>query len=248
MPIVWDVSQGTDEWFDARLGSLTSSHAAEMMATGRGGKEAAGRRNLRIKLVLERITGKIQEQAWTTKAMERGTDLEPDACAHYEALTGNMVEPIGFYSLKRCMAGGSPDGLIGADGLVEVKCPLAATHYTYLTSGKIPGNYAWQNLHNLWVSGREWLDWMSFHPDFPGRTQALLIRTERDDQVMAEYEERALEFLAEVDAQEQKLREMASDDGLSSTGEEQEVANREEAPEGPPGGIDDTPPPAPSPE
>lgn len=210
-----NVEQGTDEWFELRLGRLTSSHAAKMLATKASSGEAAERRNLRVKMVLERLTGKIEQDAWTSRPMQRGTEMEPLAIAAYEAMTGSMVERIGFLAMDDARAGASPDGIVGEigpesnGGVVEVKCPLAATHLGYLKSGEIPGNYMAQILHLLWVTGAEFVDWMSYHPDFPETLQTKLIRVPYNEGDVATYGAKALEFLGEVNVEEQLVREMA---------------------------------------
>ncbi len=203
----WAVEQGTDEWFALRLGRLTSSVAADMLAEIKSG-EAASRRNLRVKLVLERITGKIEEDGWTSRPMQRGTELEPAALATYEALTGSVVERVGFLAMNDVQAGASPDGIVDG-GIVEVKCPLAATHLGYLKSGKVPGNYMAQCLHLLWVTGFTFCDWMSHHPDFPEELQTKIIRVPYVAEEIAEYEARALAFIGEVAVEEKLVREMA---------------------------------------
>lgn len=202
------IEQGTDEWFELRLGRLTSSNAAKMLATKASSGEAAERRNLRVKMVLERLTGKIEQDAWTSRPMQRGSELEPFALATYEAITGSMVERVGFLAMTDVRAGASPDGMVRG-GIVEVKCPLAATHLGYLKSGEIPGNYMAQCLHLLWVTGLEFVDWMSYHPDFPEQLQTKLIRVPYAAEEIDAYEAKALEFLGEVDVEEELVREMA---------------------------------------
>ena len=133
-----------------------------MMAEIKSG-EAASRRNLRVKIMLERITGAIADDGWSSKAMDRGREMEPAAVQAYEALQGVIVSTVGFVSIDGVEAGASPDGLVGSNGVVEAKCPLSGTHLEYLRSGKIPGGYFQQCRHLLWVTGRDWIEEHSIH-------------------------------------------------------------------------------------
>lgn len=166
--------QRSPEWVAARLGRLTGSRVADAFATLKKGGEAAGRRNLRIQLVLERLTGRCQENGFTSFDMERGIELEEEARNAYEAETGVFVEPVGFVMHDELMAGCSPDGLT-AEGLIELKCPKAATHLDYIRGG-LPREYELQIIHGLWLTGRVWGDFVSYHPEFP---QPLRIKRSR---------------------------------------------------------------------
>ncbi len=206
------VSQRSPEWRTLRLGRLTGSRAADMLATLRSGKgEAAGRRNLRVQLVLERITGRSLDRDFLSQAMQDGIDREADATLLYEALTGILLTPMGFVSHDTAMAGFSPDGVIGDfEGFVEVKSPIPATHLEYLRTGVVPSEYAKQITHGFWITGAQWCDWLSYNPDFPESLRTRLVRVERDDDVIADYEKKALAFLAEVDRECEAVKTMAS--------------------------------------
>jgi YqaJ-like recombinase protein len=204
-----EVEQRSLEWSALRLGRLTASRAADMLATIKTG-EAAARRNLRVQLMLERITGRSHERTVRTEAMQDGIDREADAVAKYEELSGALVYPIGFISSDDYMAGCSPDGLIGDYGLVSIKCPTPAIHLEYLRSGKVPADYLAQIHHEFWISGRLWADFFSFQPDFPEPLQTKLVRVLRVDADVKDYERKALAFLAEVDIEEQSVRTMAN--------------------------------------
>ncbi len=158
-------AQRSPEWHAIRLGKLTGSCVAEAFATRKDKQEAAGRRNTRLRLALERITGKPQENGYESKAMQRGAELEAAAIAAYEAETGVFVEPVGFIEHDTLLSGCSPDGLT-TDGGTEIKCPEISAHYAYLRGG-LPNEYYLQCVHGLWLTGREWWDFVSFHPDFP---------------------------------------------------------------------------------
>lgn len=201
-------AQRSDEWFAARLGRLTGSVAGDMLATIKSG-EAAARRNLRVRLVLERITGRSQDRGFISQAMQDGIDREAEALSVYEALSGAMVSPVGFIARRDIAAGVSPDGLVGdLDGMVEVKCPTPAIHLEYLKTGVIPKDYRAQIVHGLWVTGLRWCDWMSYQPDFPEPLQTKLVRVARDESEVSAYGTAALAFLAEVDREVEAVRTM----------------------------------------
>lgn len=193
--------QRSPEWFHARLGRLTGSRAADMLATIKTG-EAAARRDLRTQLVCERLTSSLQEDVFVNAAMQRGIDCEPLAFAAYESLTGNVAERTGFLSHNTLQVGCSLDGHIGAfAGILEAKCPKSATHLSYLRSGKVPPAYLPQIVHNLWVSGAGWADFLSFDDRFPPPLQTFLVRVERNEQEITSYALAAALFLSEVQAE-----------------------------------------------
>jgi predicted phage-related endonuclease len=192
-----DCEQRTPAWFEARLGRLTGSRAADMLATIKTG-EAAARRDLRIQLVCERLTGQVQEDAFVNDAMRRGIACEPLAFRAYEALTGHVARTVGFIQHDAHMAGCSPDGLVDDDGVLELKCPKSATHLKYLRSGVLPSEYRPQIVHSLWVTGAAYADFVSFDDRFPVGMRVVHVRVPRDEKEVAEYEKTALAFLAEV--------------------------------------------------
>lgn len=199
------VDQRTPEWFQARVGRLTGSAAAEMLATIKSG-EAAARRDLRVRLVVERLTGQPQEDGYTNAAMQRGIDKEPDALAAYEALTGLMAWPVGFLGHDDMMAGCSPDGLVDeGNGVLELKCPKSATHLSYLKADRIPALYMPQLTHNLWITGAVWCDFVSFDDRFPAELQIVRHRLLAADVDLQAYELAVLLFLNEVDAEVAQL-------------------------------------------
>lgn len=196
---ILDCEQRSEAWARARLGRLTASRAVDMLTTIKSG-EAAGRRNLRAMLVLERLTNKPQESGYVSAAMQQGTDREPDALLWYEALTGQIVHRTGFITHDDLMAGASLDGHIGDfEGLVEAKSPIPATHLEYLRTGTVPGDYLAQITHQLWITGAQWCDWLSYQPDFPESCRCKVVRVLRDEAAIKDYEAKAKAFLAEVD-------------------------------------------------
>lgn len=194
--------QRTPEWFAARLGRLTASVAGDMLATTQKG-EAAARRNLRIKLALERLTGKVQERGFVSAAMQEGIDREAESRAYYEAVTGEAVENTGFISHDSLMVGCSLDGCV-FDGplirkILELKNPEPSAHLDVLKTGDMGAKYRAQVTHSLWVTGAESCDWMSYHPDFPEYARSKRITVYRNEQAIAEYAAKAEAFLAEVE-------------------------------------------------
>jgi predicted phage-related endonuclease len=200
--------QRSEEWFAARAGRLTGSAAADMMKRIKSG-EAAGRRNLRVKLALERITGRSLEEEFQSADMLNGIERESIALGLYEARSGEFVERVGFLACDEIMAGCSLDAFVaGREGILEAKCPKAATHLEYLRTKKIPTDYYWQCLHNVWVSGAKWCDFVSYQPDFPEDLQYLCVRLEPTALELSGYEKAALEFLAEVTTETDSINAM----------------------------------------
>lgn len=193
--------QRSPEWFAARLGRLTGSGANAMLSKGKGSDEAAGRRNLRTRLVLERLTGTSQEDDFTTRDIQHGIDTEFDAVGAYEAHSGQIVERVGFLQHPTLMTGCSPDGVIGDfEGLVSIKCPKSATHLDALETRTVPTDYLRQITHELWITGAQWCDYFSFDNRFaPESLQALRIRVEASTLKLDAYEKELLTFLREVD-------------------------------------------------
>lgn len=189
--------QRSPAWYAARLGRLTGSSAHDMLATIKSG-EAAARRNLRVRLVLERLTGVSQDDTFQTRDMARGIELEPAAIAAYEAETGEFVRRVGFLQHHALMAGCSLDGLVAGGGILEIKCPRSANHLEYLR-GEVPLEYVHQCQHNLWLSGADWCDFVSYDPRFPAGLQLKITRLTMTDQQRRAYELLVRLFLTEVD-------------------------------------------------
>ena len=207
---VIDCEQRSPEWHAARLGRLTGSKAADMMTRIQKG-EAAGRRNLRMALSLERVTGMSQERDFTTDDLEHGIETEPLALETYEARSGYFVERTGFLSLGPIMAGCSLDGhLNDFEGIIEAKCPKAATHFEYLKTRQIPTKYRWQCIHAMWITGAKWVDFVSFNPSFPPKAQYLCVRLDRNETEISTYERDAMQFLAEVTLDVRAIQELAA--------------------------------------
>ena len=199
-----DIIQRSPEWFAARLGRLTASRVADMMAKTRNGW-GASRTNYAWELAIERLTGE-PTPSFCNAAMQHGIDTEDTARAAYQIHALCNVEEIGFVEHPKLFAGASPDGLIGSDGMLEVKCPNPATHGETLLNGTIADKYHKQMQFQMACAGRQWCDFVSFDPRFPEPMRLWVKRVERDDAAIAEIEECAAEFLAEVDQTVERLR------------------------------------------
>lgn len=198
------MEQRTEEWFAARLGKVTASRIADVMAKTKTGY-GASRANYMAELICERLTGAPQN-AFTSSAMQWGTDNEPLARAAYEAALGDLVEETGFVPHDEIMAAGaSPDGLVGTDGLVEIKCPNTATHIDTLLGDEIPAKYMLQMQWQMACTGRKWCDFVSYDPRMPANMQLFIKRVQRDDTMIADIKKEVTAFLAEVDDRIAKL-------------------------------------------
>ena len=197
--------QGSVEWLQARAGRVTASRVADLLARTKTGY-GASRASYMAELVVERLTGRPAER-FTNAAMERGTALEPVARQTYAFVHDVDVEETGLV-MHSAIAdfGASPDGIIGADGLLEIKCPGAAAHMETLLSGAPPAKYVTQMQAQMACTGRAWCDFVSFHPDFPAEMQMWVQRVPRSDDFIAEMEAEVRTFLGELDAKLAALR------------------------------------------
>lgn len=200
MKVFNEIVQGTPEWFAIRAGCVTGSHMADVLATVKSG-EAAARRNYRVRLALERITGKPVEEMFTTQAMRDGTEREPIARNLLEFRLGLDIEQVGFVRHDEIACGVSPDGLIGKDGMAEFKCPIPATHLSYLRASGMPPEYVAQVQGQMWIAEREWCLFTSFNPDFPEHARLLVRKVYRDDAYIKSLEAEVRKFLGEVEAE-----------------------------------------------
>lgn len=194
------LEQRTPDWFNERLGKVTASCVAKVMAKLKSGAPSADRASYHAQLVTERLTGKRTE-SFMNAAMQRGVDLEPQARAMYSFATGHDVTELAFAPHPTIeMAGASPDGLCGDDGLVEIKCCGAPRHIEMLSGSEPEDRYVKQIQFQLACTGRAWCDLAYFNPDFPEEMQLVVRRLVRDDAAIAEMEAEIVAFLAEVEA------------------------------------------------
>lgn len=203
-----ECAQGSPEWFAARCGVASASKFACIMAKIKTG-EAAERRNYRTDLVVEKLTGKPLD-SFTTPAMKQGIEREPFARMAYEARTGLIVDEVGFCRHDTLDAGASPDGLIGADGGLEIKCPERSAHMRYLQQDAEPAEYTWQIQGGLWVTGREWWDFVSYNPDFPESLQLVIRRIKRNGDAIAKLAEEVEAFMQEVEQEIERVSRLAA--------------------------------------
>jgi putative phage-type endonuclease len=198
------IEQGTPEWFAQRLGKVTASRVADIMAKTKTGVSAS-RGNYLAQLVAERLTGQSAD-TFKSGAMQHGTETEPQARMVYEAETGQIVTEVAMINHPTIeMSGASPDGFVGTDGLVEIKCPNTSTHIASLMADKAPSGYIPQMQWQMACTGRAWCDFVSFDPRMPEDMQLLIKRVPRDEALIAEYEAEVIKFLAEVQETVDKL-------------------------------------------
>lgn len=198
--------QGSDEWRAARLGKVTASNIAAVMAEGRSGKPSATRANYIAQLVSERLTG-VPYETFSSAAMQHGTETEDQARAVYTMNTGLSVQQVGFIQHPQIAgAGGSPDGLIGTAGGLEIKCPNTATHIATLRGAPVDGGYMKQMQFNMACTGRDWWDFASFDPRLPDEMQMHIRRIARDELAILDIEAAVSDLLSEVDKIEAELR------------------------------------------
>lgn len=198
------IQQGTQEWFAQRIGKVTASRIADLMAKTKTGYSTS-RDNYKAQLVLERLTGQ-REESYTNAAMQWGTEQEPNARALYEARTGILVDEVPMVQHPSIDgSGASPDGLVGIDGLVEIKCPNSATHIDYCLTKTVPKKYVLQMQWQMACTGRKWCDFVSYDPRMPERLQMWIVRVERDDKLISEIESEVVSFIKEVESDVKKL-------------------------------------------
>lgn len=209
--------QGTPEWHQARCGSLGASSLHEAVAKTKTGY-AATRANLMARLIAERLTG-IPQDTYTNGAMAHGLETEPEARAAYSFMRDVDVIETGIVFHPRIRGShASPDGLVGDDGLIEIKCPNTSTHIDLLLTGSVPDKYVIQMLWQMSCTGRQWCDFVSYDYRMPEDMQLYVRRFERDNERIQELEEAASGFIGEMEAKIRKLR------GLRATAEGADAA------------------------
>jgi putative phage-type endonuclease len=198
------MEQGSPEWFAARAGKVTASRIADVVAKTKSGYSSS-RANYCAQLVVERLTGTVSE-SFTNAAMQWGTDTEPHARDAYSAKTGELIATAGFYVHPRIeQSGASPDGEVGDEGLIEIKCPNTATHIETLLD-KAPANkYLLQMQWQMACTNRAWCDFVSFDPRMPEKLRLFVVRVPRDEKLIQEVEKEVTAFLAEVNVKVNEL-------------------------------------------
>ena len=205
------VEQQSAEWFTQRLRKVTASRISDVMAKTKSGPSAS-RKNYMMQLLCERLTG-VKQESYTSAAMQHGIELEPLARSYYEGTQGVVVIETGFVPCPGIeMAGASPDGLVGDDGLVEIKCPNTAQHVDFLRTGQIDNGYQLQMLFQMICTGRKWCDFVSFDDRLPPELQYKCVRFHFDAVRAAEIMAEVSTFLKELStlgAEMLKLMEQA---------------------------------------
>ena len=199
---IHECQQGSPEWFAARLGHVTASNFSAATSDGRGSSPSKTRKDYMLKLIAEKMTG-LPSESYSNKAMERGTETEQEARDYYEALNGCEVRQVGFIERDKD-TGGSPDGLVGDEGMLEIKCPYPTTHIRYILADKMPADYVKQVQGNLWVAERQWCDFVSFDPRVKQRPY-FCKRVYRDDDDIQELHIKIVMFIDEMKAIIEKL-------------------------------------------
>lgn len=209
------MEQRSPEWFSARCGKVTASRVADIVAKTKTGYSAS-RANYMAQLICERLTGQVQE-SFQNAAMQWGTDTEPLARSAYELIKDVFVTEVGMISHPSIeMAGASPDGLIGDDGLIEIKCPNTATHIENLLNNTAPANYVIQMQWQMACTGRKWCDFVSFDPRMPEDLQIMVVRVQRDDEQIAKLEAEVIKFLDELQQKVDQLTTLNQSNGVSN--------------------------------
>lgn len=199
-----DLDQSSPEWLQARVGFATASRISDIVAKTKTGYSAS-RANYMAQLVVQRLTN-LPSESFTNAAMEWGIEQEPFARAAYESKMGVLVDQVGFIhhpSIEK--SGASPDGLVGEDGLVEIKCPNTATHIETLLGTEVDKKYYDQMQWQIQCTGRKWCDFVSFDPRMPDHLQLFIKRVERNDFYITELEKEVIQFLKEVEDKVSKL-------------------------------------------
>lgn len=205
--MVENVEQRTPEWYAMRLGKVTASRVADVMAKTKTGVSAS-RENYLSDLVVEKLTNQPTE-SFVNDAMQWGIDTEPLARMAYEVHSGNLVYTVPFVDHPTIdFFGCSPDGLVAADGLIEIKCPNSKAHIQTILSSKAPTKYIPQMMAQMACTGRQWVDFVSFDPRLPEDLQLFVVRVNRDDEYIAKLEEEVSIFLKEVEETVNKLRKV----------------------------------------
>jgi putative phage-type endonuclease len=199
-----EVEQRTEEWFAARLGKVTASRVADVIAKTKTGYSAS-RDNYMAQLICERLTGQ-QGESFTNSAMQHGTDTEPLARSAYENARNLLVKEVGFVPHPRIRdSGASPDGLVGLFGMLEIKCPNTATHIDTLLTQTVPGKYITQMQWQMACCERQWCEFVSFDPRLPQDLQLFVKRVEFNQTYVAMLEEEVISFLEELEIKVAKL-------------------------------------------
>lgn len=197
MKIIRNIEQGTQEWKDIRLGRITASRMSDVMTNGRSGGISKTSESYMVELISEKLTGK-QKDFFENDAMKWGTATEPEAREVYSVRNGFVdVEEVAFIVHDEFI-GVSPDGLVGDCGLLEIKAPTTQTQIKRALSKDYSSDYKAQIQAQLWVSGREWCDFVSYDPRINVSASFLQQRVFRDEEYIQEMKSKCDEFVTEM--------------------------------------------------
>lgn len=215
-----DVPQGSKEWAQARAGRVTASNMSKVLSRARDRKsEGATRANYKARIIAEILTGRPQEDDFSSDDMEGGIELEPLARTAYEVRVNDFVDTVGFVVHPRIeRAGASPDGLVGLKGMVQIKCPKAATHIGYRLASVVPSKYEPQLAWEMETCEREWSDFASYCPLLPAPLDLFIVRLQREPARAREITAEVTQFNREVDEIIEKLTGRPVDEYLARLG------------------------------
>lgn len=197
MKIITDIEQGTNEWHELRLGKITASRMSDVLSKGRGTAPSKTAETYMMELIAERLTGKAKS-FFENDAMRWGTETEPEARAMYEVNNDFVsVEEVAFIEMSE-FVGVSPDGMIGSDGMLEIKCPTTITQIKRALSDNYSQDYTAQIQMQLWVAEREWCDFLSFDPRLEVGAGYLQQRVYRDDKFIKTMSEKTDAFISKM--------------------------------------------------
>lgn len=205
--MIQEMEQRSVEWRLARAGFVTASRIADVCRKPRKGQaESTSRKAYMAQIVSERLTGKPIEQQFESWDTRRGTNLEPMARAEYEIRTGSAVRSVGFVEHPSIFfAGASPDGLVGDEGMAQIKCPRTHVHLDYILAGIVPAEYRPQMYFEMACTGRQWSDFVSYESNLPDHLQLFVVRLQRDEAELQNIEEEVRRFLSDVEEIMSKL-------------------------------------------
>ena len=207
------IEQGTPEWHQMRLGKVSASRMAELLAKTKTGAFAASRAKYMAQLLCERMTGEPTE-FFTSQAMQRGVDVEPVARAAYEAENLTSVEQVAWVEHPTIpFSGCSPDGFVGEHGLIEIKCKEIHNHLDSILNDKIDPDHQAQMMWQMACTGRQWCDYVCFDDRAPEGLQLFVKRLERNDELIQKMEDEVRTFLKDLESMIQKLNEIKEKNG-----------------------------------
>lgn len=202
--IIHNLEQGSEAWKQVRVGKITASRLSDVLASGKAGAPSKTRQSYLYELASEIITGQAAD-SFTNAAMQHGTLCEPLARIEYEEREGLPVQQVGFVEVNERL-GCSPDGLVGENGLLEIKCPKTSTQIQYVLDGEFPSEYKAQVQGQLWVCEREWCDFVSFDPRIEGPSQYFKIRVNRDEEYIEKLKNGVDLFITDLNKILERLR------------------------------------------